>query len=111
MFRFFLEPESLIEFYRLFVLFGRYYSHFVTSRILAEIYEVFHKLQAMTFGSEFLPYYYVIEPPDSAVYSKFYITYWIAVKECTDARFLPARYRDLAPEDVERQIGALRPFV
>lgn len=35
----------------------------------------------------------------------------IAVKECTDARFLPARYRDLVPEDVERQIGALRPFV
>jgi hypothetical protein len=35
----------------------------------------------------------------------------IAVKECTDARFLPPAYRDLAPEEVERRIDALRAFV
>ena len=35
----------------------------------------------------------------------------IAIKECTDSRFLPPRYRDLAPEDLERKIDALRAFV
>ncbi len=35
----------------------------------------------------------------------------VAVKECTDARFLPPQFRDLAPEDVERRIGELAPFV
>jgi hypothetical protein len=35
----------------------------------------------------------------------------VAVKECTDARFLPARYRDLAPEEIERRIEELRRFV
>ena len=35
----------------------------------------------------------------------------VAVKECTDARFLPARYRDLSPEDIESKIDALRRFV
>ncbi len=35
----------------------------------------------------------------------------VAVKECTDIRFLPARYRDLAPEDIEQQIEALRRFI
>ena len=35
----------------------------------------------------------------------------IAVKECTDMRFLPARYRDLAPEEIERRIDELRRFV
>jgi SpoVK/Ycf46/Vps4 family AAA+-type ATPase len=35
----------------------------------------------------------------------------IAVKECTDSRFLPAHYRDLLPEDLERQIDELRKFV
>jgi len=35
----------------------------------------------------------------------------IAVRECTDARFLPPAYRDLAPEEVERRIDALRKFV
>jgi len=35
----------------------------------------------------------------------------VAVKECTDARFLPPHFRDLSPEDVERRIDALRPFV
>lgn len=35
----------------------------------------------------------------------------VAVKECTDARFLPARYRDLTPEELETQIDALRRFV
>ena len=25
----------------------------------------------------------------------------VAVKECTDARFLPARFRDLTPEELE----------
>jgi hypothetical protein len=35
----------------------------------------------------------------------------VAVKECTDARFLPAQFRDLAPEEIERRIGELAPFV
>ena len=35
----------------------------------------------------------------------------VAVKECTDVRFLPARYRDLAPEDIERRLEELRRFV
>jgi hypothetical protein len=35
----------------------------------------------------------------------------IAVKECTDARFLPARFRELSPEELETQIDALRRFV
>ena len=35
----------------------------------------------------------------------------VAVKECTDARFLPARFRDLSPEDLETRIDELRRFV
>jgi AAA+ superfamily predicted ATPase len=35
----------------------------------------------------------------------------VAVKECTDIRFLPARYRDLSPEELETQIDALKRFV
>jgi len=35
----------------------------------------------------------------------------VAVKECTDARFLPPRYRDLSPEDVEARIEETRRFV
>jgi hypothetical protein len=35
----------------------------------------------------------------------------VAVKECTDSRFLPSRYRDLAPEEIERRIEELRRFV
>ena len=35
----------------------------------------------------------------------------VAVKECTDARFLPARFRDLSPEELESRIDALRRFV
>ncbi|MBA3270388.1 MAG: ATP-binding protein [Acidobacteria bacterium] len=35
----------------------------------------------------------------------------IAVKECTDARFLPARFRELSPEELETQIDALKRFV
>ena len=35
----------------------------------------------------------------------------VAVKECTDARFLPARFRDLSPEEIESRIDALRRFV
>jgi AAA+ superfamily predicted ATPase len=35
----------------------------------------------------------------------------IAVKECTDVRFLPERYRELTPEELETQIDALRRFV
>jgi SpoVK/Ycf46/Vps4 family AAA+-type ATPase len=35
----------------------------------------------------------------------------VAVKECTDRRFLPARFRDLTPEDVERRLTELRPYV
>ena len=35
----------------------------------------------------------------------------VAVKECTDVQFLPPRYRDLTPEQVEAQIDALRRFI
>jgi hypothetical protein len=35
----------------------------------------------------------------------------VAVKECTDARFLPPRFRDLSPEELESRIEALRRFV
>lgn len=35
----------------------------------------------------------------------------VAVKECTDARFLPERFRSLTPEELETQIDALRRFV
>jgi len=35
----------------------------------------------------------------------------VAVKECTDARFLPPRYREMAPEELERKIEGLRRFV
>ena len=35
----------------------------------------------------------------------------VAVKECTDGRFLPARFRDLSPEEIESKIDALRRFV
>jgi SpoVK/Ycf46/Vps4 family AAA+-type ATPase len=35
----------------------------------------------------------------------------VAVKECTDVRFLPEKYRDLTPEDLETRIDALRRFV
>jgi hypothetical protein len=35
----------------------------------------------------------------------------VAVKECTDVRFLPARYRDLGPDELERRIDELRRFV
>jgi AAA+ superfamily predicted ATPase len=35
----------------------------------------------------------------------------VAVKECTDARFLPERFRSLTPEELETQIDALGRFV
>jgi AAA+ superfamily predicted ATPase len=35
----------------------------------------------------------------------------VAVKECTDARFLPPRLRDLTPETLEARINALKPYV
>lgn len=35
----------------------------------------------------------------------------VAVKECTDARFLPARFRDMSFDEVEARITALRPFI
>jgi AAA+ superfamily predicted ATPase len=35
----------------------------------------------------------------------------VAVKECTDARFLPAKYRELTPEQIEARIMELRAFV
>jgi hypothetical protein len=35
----------------------------------------------------------------------------VAVKECTDARFLPERFRQLTPEEIETQIDALKRFV
>ncbi len=34
----------------------------------------------------------------------------VAVKECTDARFLPARFKGLSPEEIESRIDALRRF-
>jgi AAA+ superfamily predicted ATPase len=34
----------------------------------------------------------------------------VAVKECTDARFLPGRFRDMQPEDLEARIDELRRF-
>jgi hypothetical protein len=35
----------------------------------------------------------------------------IAVKECTDARFLPQRFRGMPPEELEQRIDELRRFV
>jgi AAA+ superfamily predicted ATPase len=35
----------------------------------------------------------------------------VAVRECTDARFLPERFRQLTPEELETRIDALRRFV
>ena len=35
----------------------------------------------------------------------------VAVKECTDVRFLPPRFRDLTPEELEGRIDELRRFV
>jgi hypothetical protein len=35
----------------------------------------------------------------------------VAVRECTDSRFLPAAYRDLTPEELERRIELTRSFV
>jgi len=35
----------------------------------------------------------------------------VAVKECTDAKFLPARFRTLSPEEIEMRIDALRRFI
>ena len=35
----------------------------------------------------------------------------VAVKECTDQRFLPPRFRDLTPEQIETRITELRRFV
>jgi AAA+ superfamily predicted ATPase len=35
----------------------------------------------------------------------------VAVKECTDGRFLPPRFRDLSPEELETRIDALRRFM
>lgn len=35
----------------------------------------------------------------------------VAVKECTDARFLPPRFRDLAPEEIEQRLDGLRRFI
>lgn len=35
----------------------------------------------------------------------------VAVKECTDVRFLPERFRELTPEELETRIEALRRFV
>jgi hypothetical protein len=35
----------------------------------------------------------------------------VAVRECTDSRFLPAQFRDITPEDLERRIDELRKFM
>ena len=35
----------------------------------------------------------------------------VAVKECTDARFLPPHFANMSPEEIERRIAELRPFV
>jgi hypothetical protein len=34
----------------------------------------------------------------------------VAVRECTDMRFLPARFRDVPPEQLEARIEELRRF-
>jgi AAA+ superfamily predicted ATPase len=36
---------------------------------------------------------------------------YIAVKECTDAKFLPERFRELSPDELERRIAERRKFV
>jgi SpoVK/Ycf46/Vps4 family AAA+-type ATPase len=35
----------------------------------------------------------------------------VAVRECTDERFLPQMYRTMLPEELERRIGELRRFI
>ncbi len=35
----------------------------------------------------------------------------VAVKECTDARFLPPQFRELTPEQIDARISELRPYV
>ena len=35
----------------------------------------------------------------------------VAVKECTDSRFLVPRYQNISPEELESRINALRRFV
>ena len=35
----------------------------------------------------------------------------VATKECTDSSFLPERFRNLTPEDIERRLDELRRFV
>ena len=35
----------------------------------------------------------------------------VAVKECTDQRFLPPRFRELTPEQIETRLTELRRFV
>ena len=35
----------------------------------------------------------------------------VAVKECTEVRFLPQRFRDLTPEELEERIDELRRFL
>jgi len=35
----------------------------------------------------------------------------VAVKECTDSSFLPARYRDMPPEEIEQRIDELRRYI
>ena len=35
----------------------------------------------------------------------------VAVKECTDSRFLPERFRAMGPDELEQRIGELRRFV
>lgn len=35
----------------------------------------------------------------------------VAVRECTDRRFLPARFRDLSAEEIDRRLADLAPFV
>ena len=35
----------------------------------------------------------------------------VAVKECTDARFLPPRFRDMPPEEIEQKLDDLKRFV
>jgi hypothetical protein len=35
----------------------------------------------------------------------------VAVKECTDGRFLPDRYSEMTPEELEMRIDELKRFV
>ena len=36
---------------------------------------------------------------------------YVAVKECTDTRFLPEKYLAILPDEIDREIARLQPYV